>query len=76
MTLRVAPHTLTYLQLIIHKFCIINAISVKLQELFCEIYIYVEIMQVAYYSDRLIMRYKESTRFTGTTLVFYGDNAI
>ena len=32
---------------------------------------YVEIMQISYYSDRIILSYKESTRFTGTTLVFW-----
>ena len=30
---------------------------------------YVEIIKKSYYSDRTILSYKESTRFTGTTLV-------
>ena len=32
------------------------------------VYVY-EIIQISYYSDRFILSYKESTRFTGTTLV-------
>ena len=32
--------------------------------------VYVEILQISYYSDCLISSYKESIRFTGTTLVF------
>ena len=31
---------------------------------------YVEIIQFSYYSDRAILSYKESARFTGTTLVY------
>ena len=30
---------------------------------------YVDIIQITYYSDRTILSYQESTRFTGTTLV-------
>ena len=30
---------------------------------------YVEIIQISYYSDRTILSYKASIRFTGTTLV-------
>ena len=31
---------------------------------------YVEIIQILYYSDHTILSYKESARFTGTTLVY------
>ena len=30
---------------------------------------YVEIIQISYYSSRTVLSYKESDRFTGTTLV-------
>ena len=31
--------------------------------------VYVEIIQFSYFSDRFILSYKETARFTGTTLV-------
>ena len=30
----------------------------------------IEIIQISYYSDRFILSYKESARFTGTALVY------
>ena len=38
LDLRAAPHSMTYLKLNIHNFCIMEAISFKLWQLICEIY--------------------------------------
>ena len=71
MTLRAAPYTLTYLQLNVNNVFSMNAISFKLWQLICEMYMEGSykfyIMPMAQSAD--IKEVHE--RFIGTTLVCY-----
>ena len=67
--LRPAPYTLKYLKFVL---CM-RIIQIMITYLWNA---YVEIIQISYHSDRTILSYEESARFTGTTLVHTTYNVL